>query len=89
MRLTFRPSPVPIADEQLLVRMVRSMFTQRRKTLLNALKPFAVDLAVSAPSEALARAGIDVRRRPETLTLADAAASRAVPSKRPEVEAVL
>jgi 16S rRNA (adenine1518-N6/adenine1519-N6)-dimethyltransferase len=73
VRLTFRPSPVPIGDERLLVRMVRSMFTQRRKTLLNALKPFATDLRAHA-SEALAQAGIDERRRPETLTLADVAA---------------
>lgn len=73
VRLTFRPSPVAIRDERLLVRMVRSMFTQRRKTLLNALKPLAVNLGVSA-AEALAKAGIDARRRPETLTLADAVA---------------
>jgi 16S rRNA (adenine1518-N6/adenine1519-N6)-dimethyltransferase len=72
VRLTFRPSPVPIGDERLLIRMVRSMFTQRRKTLLNALKPFAADRGGNA-AEALARAGIDDRRRPETLTLADAA----------------
>ena len=73
VRLTFRPAPVAIGDERLLVRMVRSMFTQRRKTLLNALKPLAIDLGVSA-GEALRRSGIDGQRRPETLTLAETAA---------------
>jgi 16S rRNA (adenine1518-N6/adenine1519-N6)-dimethyltransferase len=73
VRLRFRPSPVEIGDERTLVRMVRAMFTQRRKTLLNALKPFAVEAGVGA-GDALTRAGIDPQRRPETLTLADTAA---------------
>ncbi len=53
VRLTFRPSPVTIGDEKLLVRMIRTVFTQRRKTLLNALKPFAGEFNVSA-AQALA-----------------------------------
>jgi len=73
VRLTFRPSPVSIGNEELFVRMVRSIFTQRRKTLLNALKPLAVDLKRDAAA-ALASAGIDSMRRPETLSMADAAA---------------
>jgi 16S rRNA (adenine1518-N6/adenine1519-N6)-dimethyltransferase len=73
VRLRFRPPPVPVADMKLLVAMVRSMFTQRRKTLLNALKPFAVDRAVSA-GEALDAAGIAPIRRPETLQLVEIAA---------------
>ncbi len=48
VRLTFRPPHVDIADQQLFVRMVRTMFTQRRKTLSNALKPFAVERGVDA-----------------------------------------
>jgi 16S rRNA (adenine1518-N6/adenine1519-N6)-dimethyltransferase len=73
VRLTFRPSPVAIADPKLLTRMIRTAFTQRRKTLLNALKPFAAGLPTTA-AEALAKSGIDGRRRPETLTLGEAAA---------------
>jgi 16S rRNA (adenine1518-N6/adenine1519-N6)-dimethyltransferase len=73
VRLNFRPSPVPVSDEAVLVRMVRSMFTQRRKTLQNALKPFADELGVDA-GQALAKVGIDPRRRPETLSLAELAA---------------
>ena len=73
VRLTFRPPPVTIGDGRLLVRLIRSVFTQRRKTLLNALKPLASDLGRDAAA-ALRAAGIDGQRRPETLTLADAAA---------------
>ncbi|MGE3276236.1 MAG: 16S rRNA (adenine(1518)-N(6)/adenine(1519)-N(6))-dimethyltransferase RsmA [Vicinamibacterales bacterium] len=70
VRLKFRPCPVALADETLLVRMVRSVFTQRRKTLGNALKGFAGSTPVSAGS-ALAQAGIDPQRRPETLQLVE------------------
>jgi 16S rRNA (adenine1518-N6/adenine1519-N6)-dimethyltransferase len=73
VRLTFRPPPVPIADQEVLVRMVRSMFTQRRKTAGNALKAFAVERGVEA-TRALTQAGIDPARRPETLHLAEIAA---------------
>lgn len=73
VRLSFRPSPVPIADEDLLVRMVRTMFTQRRKTAGNALKGFGVERGVDAAG-ALRSAGIDPQRRPETLELTEMAA---------------
>jgi 16S rRNA (adenine1518-N6/adenine1519-N6)-dimethyltransferase len=72
VRLTFRQPDVDIADQQLFVRMVRTMFTQRRKTLSNALKPFAVERGVDA-ADALRTAGIDPKRRPETLKLAEMA----------------
>lgn len=72
VRLTFRPPTVAIPDHAPFVRMVRSMFTQRRKTLLNALKPFAAEKSMDA-GRALAAAGIDSRRRPETLTMAELA----------------
>jgi 16S rRNA (adenine1518-N6/adenine1519-N6)-dimethyltransferase len=70
VRLTFRPPRVDLADQEAFVRMVRSVFTQRRKTLGNALKAFAGDSA----ADVLSRAGIDHRRRPETLELAEFAA---------------
>ena len=50
--------------------MVRSMFTQRRKTLGNALRPFA-DACGRQPGAVLAAAGIDPRRRAETLQLSE------------------
>ena len=73
VRLAFRPPTVVIPDMAGFVRMVRSMFTQRRKTLSNALKPFGADCSV-APGAALAAAGIDGRRRPETLEMGEIAA---------------
>jgi 16S rRNA (adenine1518-N6/adenine1519-N6)-dimethyltransferase len=68
IRLTFRPPRVRIEDPALFESMVRTMFTQRRKTLANALKPFAETRQLAAPL-ALSRAGIDPSRRPETLQL--------------------
>ena len=73
VRLVFRPPKVAIPDHQLFVRMVRTMFTQRRKTIANALKPFGVEKGVD-PVQALSAARIDARRRPETLDLAEMAA---------------
>jgi len=73
VRLAFRPPKVAIADQELFVRMVRTMFTQRRKTIANALKPFGVERGVE-PVKALSAAGIDPKRRPETVDLAEMAA---------------
>ena len=73
VRLTFRPPKVAIDDPDLFVRMVRTMFTQRRKTVSNALKPFGAERGVD-PGQALAAAAIDPKRRPETLDLAEMAA---------------
>jgi 16S rRNA (adenine1518-N6/adenine1519-N6)-dimethyltransferase len=73
IRLGFRPPLVGIANPALFEAMVRSMFTQRRKTLANALRPFAEAHGRTA-SDALVAAGLDSRRRPETLTLAELAA---------------
>ena len=73
VRLAFRPPKVAIADQELFVRMVRTMFTQRRKTIANALKPFGVERDAD-PVKALAAAGIDPKRRPETVDLAEMAA---------------
>ena len=70
--LRFRPSPVPVADERLFQSMVRSIFTQRRKTLANSLATFAAGMRLGA-REALAATGIDPARRAETLTLAELA----------------
>ena len=73
VRLTFRPPKVQVGDPVAFVRLVRSVFTQRRKTMGNALKAFATEIGRSA-SEMLKSAGIDPRRRPETLELEEFAA---------------
>ena len=49
--------------------LVRTAFLQRRKTLANALRPFADPLGRDAAS-ALSAAGIDPGARPETLDVA-------------------
>jgi 16S rRNA (adenine1518-N6/adenine1519-N6)-dimethyltransferase len=72
VRLAFRPPRVPIGDEALLVGLVRSIFTQRRKTLNNALKSFAEARGRNA-AETLTEAGLDGQRRPETLQLIELA----------------
>jgi 16S rRNA (adenine1518-N6/adenine1519-N6)-dimethyltransferase len=66
VRLTFRRSPVRIVDELVFQQVVKIAFMQRRKMLSNALKHFDP----TAPA-VLALAGIDGKRRPETLTLAE------------------
>jgi 16S rRNA (adenine1518-N6/adenine1519-N6)-dimethyltransferase len=55
---------VRIPDERLFEKLVKAIFSQRRKTLLNSLKAF--DKSAAAILE---RAEIDGRRRPETLSL--------------------
>jgi len=67
-RLAFRPPTVPVRDQKLLVDLVRSVFTQRRKMLGNALADFAAARGSDAKA-ALEQSGIDARRRPETLQL--------------------
>jgi 16S rRNA (adenine1518-N6/adenine1519-N6)-dimethyltransferase len=72
IRLSFRPPPFELKSAPLFERMVRSMFTQRRKTLVNALGPFAGEIGISAAAAAAA-AAIDPRRRPETLEVIEIA----------------
>lgn len=68
VKLTFRPPPPEVRHPDLVIAVVRAVFTQRRKTLANALAAFASGRGVSA-KDALTTAGIDPRRRPETLVL--------------------
>ena len=70
--LAFRPPPIRVVDEGLFERMVRGMFTQRRKTLNNALAPFSEAMGIAA-ADALRRARIDPRRRAETLEIVEIA----------------
>lgn len=72
VRLVFRPPPVSLPDLDLFEALVRTLFTQRRKTLANALRPFASARGL-ATGDVLARAELDARRRPETLELAELA----------------
>lgn len=61
-----------VQDEARFVRTVRASFAHRRKTLANSLQDEGLAQAVIAP--ALAQAGIEPKRRAETLTLREFAA---------------
>jgi 16S rRNA (adenine1518-N6/adenine1519-N6)-dimethyltransferase len=73
LRAAFGPPRAQVADEARFRRLVKAGFAQRRKVLANALGAARI-----APEEALAaalaRAGIDPRRRGETLTVEEWAA---------------
>jgi 16S rRNA (adenine1518-N6/adenine1519-N6)-dimethyltransferase len=72
IRLDFHAPVVVVRDERTFEVLVRSMFTQRRKTLVNALRTFAADRGMEVRA-AVAEAGIDGTRRPETLQLTELA----------------
>ena len=69
--LRFRPSPEPVVDRRLFEHLVRSLFSQRRKTLLNAFGPLARGLTPRPPRELLEQAGLAPDRRPATLEPAE------------------
>jgi 16S rRNA (adenine1518-N6/adenine1519-N6)-dimethyltransferase len=70
-RLSFTAPKVAVSDPAWFERLVKTLFSHRRKTVLNALKPL-----VSGGPEArrvLEQARIDPSRRPETLDLPELA----------------
>ena len=78
VRLRFRPVMEDVGNLETFERVVRGVFLQRRKRLLNALKPVADTFGRSA-ADLIAAAGVDGTKRPEELTLRDMARlSRAV-----------
>lgn len=82
IRVGFRPPTVRVSDPALFEHVVKRTFHQRRKTLANSLKGL-----VATPPAVLAEAGIDPRRRPETLTLEELSAlvDRVGAARRPAV----
>ncbi|QJW45861.1 16S rRNA (adenine(1518)-N(6)/adenine(1519)-N(6))-dimethyltransferase RsmA [bacterium BFN5] len=73
IRCVVRDKPaVNVADERLFFRVVKAAFSQRRKTLNNAMKTMGV--ASEVIQQALAAAQIDGTRRGETLSLVEFAA---------------
>jgi 16S rRNA (adenine1518-N6/adenine1519-N6)-dimethyltransferase len=79
VRLTpHRQAPVHVKDEKRFAGLVNQAFSQRRKTLRNALKGLLT-------AEEIASLAIDPMRRPETLSLADyALLSNAVNNEKDE-----
>ncbi|MCL5022197.1 MAG: 16S rRNA (adenine(1518)-N(6)/adenine(1519)-N(6))-dimethyltransferase RsmA [Nitrospirae bacterium] len=60
----YEEPPVKVKNEQILFRVIKTAFSQRRKMLANSLKPLSDEI-----KEKLLAAGIDPMRRPETLSL--------------------
>jgi 16S rRNA (adenine1518-N6/adenine1519-N6)-dimethyltransferase len=66
--LTVRNHPSAIlGDENFLIRVIKAAFSQRRKTLKNALKQ--LDISADKMASVYAETGIDPGRRAETLTV--------------------
>lgn len=72
MKLRAKPA-VAVKDERLFFRIVKAAFSQRRKTLLNCLAS-NFSIGKDMLTEKLNSAGIDPRRRGETLSLEEYAA---------------
>jgi len=69
VRLRFRSAAVEVDDDRRFERLVRALFTHRRKTVANALRPLAARVGVSSESVTTA-AGVDPSLRPQMLDLA-------------------
>ena len=70
VRLRFHPPAPPPQDRAAFTAMVQAIFTRRRKTLENALLAFRSESRAGIAA-ALLKSGIDGRRRPETLDIAE------------------
>ena len=68
VRLKFRPPAVDVGDRRTFERVVRGVFLQRRKTLLNAFRPVAEAFGRSS-AEVIDQAALNPAARPETLTV--------------------
>jgi 16S rRNA (adenine1518-N6/adenine1519-N6)-dimethyltransferase len=72
VEIRFKTAPdTPARDEPFLWKVVQAAFGQRRKTLKNALTGSALPLETAGAEAVLQAAGIDPRRRAETLTVAE------------------
>lgn len=70
--IDFRSSPSPAArNEALFFQTVKAAFSKRRKTLKNALAASELALGADLAGRILASAGIDPRRRAESLSVAE------------------
>ena len=70
VQLRFREPVADVPDLQDFERLVRGLFLQRRKTLLNALRPHADARGLDA-AQVIELAGLDPGLRPEALTVHD------------------
>ncbi len=77
IRLQVRPHPAaPVDDERLFLELIKTLFSQRRKTILNNLRAGCGRLGLEGETTAkdiLSVAGIDPGRRAETLSIEEIA----------------
>jgi 16S rRNA (adenine1518-N6/adenine1519-N6)-dimethyltransferase len=73
LRMDFaRKSAATIRDEELLFRIIRGAFNQRRKSISNSLsREKVLDIPKDALTAALERIGINPQTRPQDLSLSD------------------
>jgi len=68
IRLTRRSEPpAKVKDEQLMFKIIRAAFNQRRKTLVNAISAGLGNIGKQQVEEALQKCGFDTKIRGETL----------------------
>lgn len=72
VRLRFHAPAADVADRAAFERLVRGLFRQRRKTLLNALRPL-LEPGARGADEILDSVGLTPSRRAETLTIDEVA----------------
>jgi len=90
VRISFPLSPpIRVSDPELLTRLVKASFTGRRKTLKNTLKNLTtLGISENLLHAAAQEAGVDLKRRAETLSpnefakFADAIAARVGPEEQ-------
>lgn len=76
-----KDKPVELIDERMFFRCIKAGFGQRRKTLSNSLMGIG-DVTKEEVKDCLSHAGIDEKRRAETLSLDEFASLANYFSKR-------
>jgi 16S rRNA (adenine1518-N6/adenine1519-N6)-dimethyltransferase len=73
LRLGFHAPDPPVRNPEIFAALVQAVFTRRRKTLANALRAYEQrgEAAELSSAGVLEQAGLDGRRRPETLTIGE------------------
>ena len=63
--------PVQVRDEELMFKLIRAAFNQRRKTLVNAVSAGIGNISKAQAEKAVADCGFDIRVRGEALSIVD------------------
>ena len=72
VRMVKRSSPpAAVKSDELFFRLVKASFSQRRKTLLNAVSSFFPEIGKEKLSELIEKCGFDIRIRGETLGISE------------------